>query len=64
MNGVGGSLLLTEEEAAGLLGVKARLMRDLRAQKRIGFVKVGRLVRYRRKDVERYIQANAVEAKR
>jgi excisionase family DNA binding protein len=61
---IGTALLLTEEEAARLLGVKSRLMRDLRGQKRIGFVRVGRLVRYRREDVERFIEAHEVRAER
>jgi excisionase family DNA binding protein len=57
-------VLLTEDEAASILGVKPRLMRDLRGQRRIGFVRVGRLIRYRRHDLDEFIEKHAVEARR
>ena len=53
--------LMTEEQAAEVLGVRARLLRDLRRRGDIGFLKVGRLVRYRRQDLQRFIEQNAVE---
>lgn len=59
-----GAMLLTEDEAAVLLGVKPRLLRDLRAQRRIGFIRVGRLVRYRPTDLEDFIEKHSVEARR
>lgn len=51
--------LLNTAEAARLLGVsKAFLERDRWAGARIPFIRVGaRAVRYRREDLERYIEA-------
>lgn len=51
--------LLTTESAATILGVSKKwLERDRWVEKRIPFVKVGRLVRYRASDVAAYIEAN------
>ncbi len=60
----GERVLLTEEQAAAVLGVKPRLMRDLRAQRRIGFVRVGRLVRYRQSDLSAFVDEHAVSPRR
>lgn len=51
--------LLTTEEAANFLGVSmAFLERDRWAGARVPFIKVGsRAVRYRREDLETYIQS-------
>ncbi len=52
--------LISEQEVAQTLGVTVRMLqsRRLRGERDIPFVKVGRLVRYRRSDVEAYLQAN------
>lgn len=51
--------LLTQEATAEILGVSPKwLERDRWAERRIPFVKIGRLVRYRAADVSAYIEAN------
>ena len=54
--------LLTETEAAEMLTVKPRTLTTWRCTKRyaLPWVKVGRNVRYRRRDVEHFIEANTV----
>ena len=53
-------MLFTEAEASAMLGVKPRQMIDLRRRGEIGFVRVGRLVRYRRKDMEKFVADHAI----
>lgn len=51
--------LLTQESTAEILGVSPKwLERDRWVERRIPFVKVGRLVRYRAADISAYIEAN------
>ncbi|SCY80913.1 helix-turn-helix domain-containing protein [Paracoccus tibetensis] len=51
--------LINQEIAAGLLGVSPKwLERDRWAERRIPYVKIGRLVRYRASDIAAYIDAN------
>jgi excisionase family DNA binding protein len=57
------SELLTVPEAAALLRLKPSTIRAWVCQRRIPFVKVGRLVRIRRSDAEAYITSRIVEAK-
>lgn len=56
--------LLTVEEAAGVLGVTVQTLAVWRSTKRWGlpYVKVGRLVRYSRKAIDRWIEARTVVA--
>ena len=56
-------LLLSEGEAVELLSVKARLLRELRGRREIGFVRVGRNIRYRIEDIEEFIRSHAVGAR-
>jgi excisionase family DNA binding protein len=58
----GNETLLTIFEAADYLGVTERWMRAAIAERRIPFVKVGKLIRYRKADLESYIAAQTVEA--
>jgi len=52
---------LTTEEAAQILGVKARTLVELRFQKQgPSFVKIGRLIRYRYRDLMKYLDQNTV----
>lgn len=52
-------LLLTQERTAAILGVSPKwLERDRWIERKIPFVKVGRLVRYRAADVAAYIEAS------
>ena len=54
--------LLDMHAAADLLGVSPRWVREQVATRRIRYVKVGRLVRFRRVDLLAYIDENTVEA--
>lgn len=54
--------LLTTPEAASYLNVTDRWMRRAVADRRVPFVKVGRLLRFRRKALDEFIAANTVEA--
>jgi excisionase family DNA binding protein len=46
------------DEAAKRLGVPPRMVRRLVESRKIGFVKVGRYVRFRQDHLEEYIAAN------
>jgi excisionase family DNA binding protein len=54
--------LLTEDEVAQWLRVTPRMVRRLRAERRLKYLKVGRYVRFRPADVEEYLQFNEREA--
>jgi excisionase family DNA binding protein len=56
--------LLTEREAAEILGVSAQLLRKWRAQRpgHLPCVRIGRCVRYHPKDVEGFIERRKAEA--
>jgi excisionase family DNA binding protein len=54
--------LLTSDEVAARLRTTIRFVRRLVAERRIEFVKVGRLVRFEEAAVLRYIQQNRVLA--
>jgi excisionase family DNA binding protein len=56
--------LLTREEAAAYLGVKENTLAVWSCSKRynLPLVKVGRLVRYRVQDLDRFIEANVRDA--
>ena len=53
--------LLTSEQAAKILGVKSQSLAVWRLHgENLPFVKVGRLVRYRRCDIEKWLEAQTV----
>lgn len=55
--------LVNQEIAATVLGVSPKwLERDRWAERRIPYIKIGRLVRYRASDIAAYIDANIQEA--
>lgn len=56
--------LLTTTEAAALLGVERGTLEVWRATKRYGlpYIKVGRLVKYRKTDVQEFIDRRRVPA--
>lgn len=56
--------LLTTDEAATILGVTPRTLEVWRCTKRhqIPFLKVGRLIRYRRDDLDRWLASRLVDA--
>ena len=55
--------LMTLDEASGLLRLKVSTLRAWVLRRRIPYVKVGRLVRVRRADIERLIAASVVPAR-
>jgi excisionase family DNA binding protein len=51
--------LLCEREVASILGISTRTLQQWRFRGiHLAYVKIGRLVRYRRADVEKYIVAH------
>ena len=54
--------LLTQDDVAEMLGVKAATLSVWRSAGRydLPFIRVGRCIRYRAEDVERFIEANTV----
>ena len=57
------SELLTIDEAAGLLRLKPSTLRAWVLAHRISFVRVGRLIRFRRSDIWALVSAGLVPAK-
>jgi excisionase family DNA binding protein len=53
--------LLRIEEAAEVIGMSARHVRRLVAERQIGFHKLGRSVRISRADIAAYVEAGRVE---
>lgn len=53
--------LLTIPEAAELLRLRPSTLRSWTGQRRIPFIKVGRLVRIRRRDAEAYLVSRTVD---
>jgi excisionase family DNA binding protein len=54
--------VLTNAQAARLLGVSISTMRRLQRGRRVPFFKVGRCVRYSRLDLETYLSKHRIEA--
>ena len=52
--------LLDADQVAARLGCSLRLVRQFSAERRIPFVKVGRLTRFKPSDVESFVEANTV----
>lgn len=57
-----GDALLTRPEVAEVLGVTVHWVYRAIAERRFPYVKVGKLVRVRRSDVDAYIEAQSVPA--
>ena len=57
--------LLSDNEAAPILGVKVQTIRNWRCTKlvKLPYVKVGAAVRYRLSDLEKFVEQNTVGAK-
>jgi excisionase family DNA binding protein len=53
---------LTLPEAAAYLNVSQRFMRRLIAERRIAFYKLGRFVRFRVADLDRFLSSGRIEA--
>jgi excisionase family DNA binding protein len=56
--------LLSVEQAAAYLNITDHFVRRLIRERRIPFLKVGRLVRLRRADIDTYLAARAIPAVR
>ena len=56
--------LLTVEQAADYLNITTHFTRRLIRERRIPFLKVGRLIRFRRTDLDAYLTTCAVPAVR
>ena len=57
--------LLTSEEVGRILGVKPQTLACWRLYgENLSFIKVGRLVRYRREDLERFLVENSVSVRK
>jgi excisionase family DNA binding protein len=54
--------LLDIPEAAALLGIKTWTMRQWVSQRKIAYVKVGRLTKLRQEDIAAFIERNRCEA--
>jgi excisionase family DNA binding protein len=55
--------LLSRQQVAVLLGKKVSWLRYAERHRLIPFVRVGRQIRYRRADLERWLEQNAVGAR-
>lgn len=54
--------LLSVPEAAALLGIKVWTLRQWLSQRRIAFVKIGRLTKLKQEDITAFIERNRREA--
>ena len=54
--------LLSTRQAARVLAISASGMRRLQQNRRIRFIKIGRSVRFSRKDLDAYIAGGRIEA--
>jgi excisionase family DNA binding protein len=55
--------LMDLEQAAEILNCSPRLVRTLVARKELSHVRVGRAIRFRRVDLDEYIEAHVHEAR-
>ncbi len=53
--------ILTVDEAAAYLNVTSRFVRRLVAERRVSYLKVGRLVRFDTKDLDEFLRQGRVE---
>jgi excisionase family DNA binding protein len=54
--------LLTTLEAASLLGIGKRTLQELVAERQIGFLRIGRSVRFHVDDLRNFIQTRKIKA--
>lgn len=54
--------LISVEQLADELAVSVRYVRRIIAERRIPYVKVGHLIRFERDEVDRWVEANRVNA--
>lgn len=54
--------LISVEQLADELNVSVRYVRRIVAERRIPYVKVGHLIRFQRDEVQRWVDANRVDA--
>lgn len=53
--------LMTVEDVAALLKVEKQLVYKLKRDKKIPFIKIGGVIRFRRVDVDQWIEASIVK---
>ena len=53
----------THKEAAGWIGISSRALWNLRKSGSIAFLQFGRVIKYRKSDLEAFINRSRVEAK-
>lgn len=56
-------LLLTEDEAGEVLGLKPRFLRDLRRTGEITYVRVATRVFYRHEDLDEFVERHVVKGR-
>ncbi|HUU26282.1 MAG TPA: helix-turn-helix domain-containing protein [archaeon] len=56
--------LLSMVEAVKLLGIKLPTLREWVMKRRIEYIKIGRLVKFERKTIEKFIKDNRVPAEK
>jgi excisionase family DNA binding protein len=54
--------LLTTTEAARALGLGKRTLAQLIAERKVGFIKIGRSVRFSREDLDAFVERQRVKA--
>ncbi|MEI9479670.1 MAG: hypothetical protein A2351_00740 [Omnitrophica bacterium RIFOXYB12_FULL_50_7] len=60
-NDLPGDRLLTIEEISGMLGVRKSTLYSWSHQRRIPYIKVGSLLRFRMRDIEKWLEQQTVD---
>lgn len=54
--------LLTEQQAAKVFGLAVQTLRNHRMQRKgCPYIKMGKFVRYRQEDIEKYVEKNRID---
>jgi len=56
-----GKQLFDTVEAAQYLGISKNMLRDMKAERRIPYVQIGRLIKFNKADLDTYIRNNTQE---
>lgn len=54
--------LLNPPQAAQVLGIGKRTLAELTAERKIGFIKIGRSVRFSREDLDAFVERQRIKA--
>ena len=60
LTGKGFQPMLTNDDAAKMLGVSKRTLQRMRSDNRIDFIRIGRQCRYQLEDIERLIEERTI----